>query len=68
MITQETLPRRRRRQASLLFAPLAWLKLLYFCHSGDTEVGGGSLIVAAVIGLLTGSWTVFILVLAIHRS
>ena len=42
MISQEPLPRRRRRgrQASLLFAPLAWLKLLYFCHAGDTEVGG----------------------------
>ena len=24
----------------LTFAPLAWLKLLYFCHAGDTEVGG----------------------------
>jgi proteasome lid subunit RPN8/RPN11 len=24
----------------LTFSPLAWLKLQYFCHTGDTEVGG----------------------------
>ena len=24
----------------MTFAPLAWLKLQYFCHAGDTEVGG----------------------------
>lgn len=24
----------------LTFAPLAWLKLLFFCHAGPTEVGG----------------------------
>ncbi len=24
----------------LTFAPLAWLKLQFFCHAGDTEVGG----------------------------
>ena len=24
----------------LSFSPLAWLKLQYFCHAGDTEVGG----------------------------
>lgn len=24
----------------LTFAPLAWLKLQYFCHAGDTEIGG----------------------------
>jgi hypothetical protein len=23
-----------------MFSPLAWLKLQYFCHAGDTEVGG----------------------------
>jgi proteasome lid subunit RPN8/RPN11 len=23
-----------------MFAPLAWLKLQFFCHAGDTEVGG----------------------------
>ena len=23
-----------------MFAPLAWLKLKFFCHAGDTEVGG----------------------------
>lgn len=25
---------------TLTFAPLAWLKLQYFCHAGDTEIGG----------------------------
>jgi hypothetical protein len=25
---------------TLFFAPLAWLKLQWFCHQGDTEVGG----------------------------
>jgi proteasome lid subunit RPN8/RPN11 len=25
---------------SLTFAPLAWLKLAFFCHLGDTEIGG----------------------------
>jgi len=29
-----------RRQPRLTFAPLAWLKLLFFCHLGDTEIGG----------------------------
>jgi proteasome lid subunit RPN8/RPN11 len=29
-----------RRRPRLTFAPLAWLKLQYFCHAGDTEVGG----------------------------
>jgi hypothetical protein len=24
----------------LMFAPLAWLKLQWFCHGGDTEIGG----------------------------
>jgi len=24
----------------LTFAPLAWLKLQYFCHAGNTEIGG----------------------------
>jgi proteasome lid subunit RPN8/RPN11 len=28
------------RATALTFAPLAWLKLQYFCHSGDTEIGG----------------------------
>lgn len=26
--------------ATLRFAPLAWLKLQFLCHAGDTEVGG----------------------------
>ena len=25
---------------TLVFAPLAWLKLQWFCHQGDTEIGG----------------------------
>lgn len=33
-------PRRRRRKQQLTFAPLAWLKLQFFCHSGNTEIGG----------------------------
>ncbi|MFL5330254.1 MAG: hypothetical protein ACJ8C4_15240 [Gemmataceae bacterium] len=35
-------PRRHSilRQPKLIFAPLAYLKLQYFCHAGDTEVGG----------------------------
>jgi proteasome lid subunit RPN8/RPN11 len=28
------------RQPKLVFAPLAWLKLQYFCHRGETEVAG----------------------------
>ena len=35
-----TLPRRRRGQPQLTFAPLAWLKLQFFCHLGETEIGG----------------------------
>ena len=29
-----------RPQPCLTFAPLAWLKLQYFCHAGPTEIGG----------------------------
>ena len=29
-----------RAQPCLTFSPLAWLKLQYFCHAGDTEIGG----------------------------
>ena len=29
-----------RPQPCLMFDPLAWLKLVYFCHAGDTEIGG----------------------------
>lgn len=32
--------RRQKRQPCLLFAPLAWLKLQWFCHLGNTEIGG----------------------------
>lgn len=33
-------PKRNRAgpEAKLVFAPLAWLKLQYLCHAGDTEV------------------------------
>jgi proteasome lid subunit RPN8/RPN11 len=31
---------RRDEPPALVFAPLAWLKLKFFCHAGDTEVGG----------------------------
>src|SRR5688500_12998820 len=34
------LPHRRHEEPMLTFAPLAWLKLQYFCHAGDTEIGG----------------------------
>src|ERR1043166_2263919 len=32
--------RRAHWDPLLLFAPLAWLKLQYFCHAGQTEVAG----------------------------
>ncbi len=38
--TRQQLPQIWRRQPHLVFSPLAWLKLQYFCHSGDTEIGG----------------------------
>ena len=28
------------RYACLTFAPWAWLKLQFFCHAGNTEIGG----------------------------
>jgi hypothetical protein len=31
---------RVNRSLRLVFAPLAWLKLQYFCHAGQTEVAG----------------------------
>jgi hypothetical protein len=31
---------RRDEPPTLVFSPLAWLKLKFFCHAGDTEVGG----------------------------
>jgi proteasome lid subunit RPN8/RPN11 len=30
----------RRREMGLIFSPLAWLKLQFFLHAGDTEIGG----------------------------
>jgi proteasome lid subunit RPN8/RPN11 len=36
-------PRLRRHfdaSPALTFSPLAWLKLQFFCHAGDTEIGG----------------------------
>jgi hypothetical protein len=36
-----SLPRRSADRPSVLtFAPLAWLKLQFFCHAGPTEIGG----------------------------
>jgi hypothetical protein len=32
--------RHRQRTQRLVFSPLAWLKLMYFLHAGNTEVGG----------------------------
>src|SRR5262245_38516101 len=32
--------RRRLRRPMLTFSPMAWLKLQYFCHRGDTEIAG----------------------------
>jgi proteasome lid subunit RPN8/RPN11 len=29
-----------RRPPRLVFSPLAWMKLQYFCHAVDTEIGG----------------------------
>ena len=29
-----------KRLPKIIFSPMAWLKLQYFCHRGDTEVGG----------------------------
>lgn len=29
-----------KRSPMLTFSPLAWLKLLFFCHAGDTEISG----------------------------
>jgi hypothetical protein len=31
---------RREPRDALVFSPLAWLKLQWFCHAGGTEVGG----------------------------
>ena len=33
-------PSRDSSQSCVTFSPLAWLKLQYLCHAGDTEVGG----------------------------
>jgi proteasome lid subunit RPN8/RPN11 len=33
-------PRGDRSRQALVFSPLAWLKLKFFCHAGETEVGG----------------------------
>src|SRR5271168_3712876 len=37
-----TLPalHQRRPESCVMFAPLAWLKLLFFCHFAPTEIGG----------------------------
>jgi proteasome lid subunit RPN8/RPN11 len=36
----ELRPKRLCPEPRLVFAPLAWLKLQYFCHAGGTEIGG----------------------------
>ena len=30
----------REKEPRLVFSPLCWLKLQYFCHIGDSEIGG----------------------------
>jgi hypothetical protein len=35
-----SIPRSNPESPCLTFAPLAWLKLQFFCHAGDTEIGG----------------------------
>jgi hypothetical protein len=40
MPDSQMLPVATNRLPRLTFAPLAWLKLQYFCHAGDTEIGG----------------------------
>jgi hypothetical protein len=32
--------RHRCSQSHLMFAPLAWLKLQFYCHVGEAEIGG----------------------------
>src|SRR4051812_34081276 len=34
-------------ERALVFPPLAWLKLKFFCHAGETEVGGFAISSAA---------------------
>lgn len=36
----QSLSRPLKRSPMLTFSPLAWLKLLFFCHAGDMEIGG----------------------------
>jgi hypothetical protein len=40
MKSQTSYRLRREQPDTLFFSPLAWLKLQWFCHAGDTEVGG----------------------------
>jgi proteasome lid subunit RPN8/RPN11 len=40
MQTGNSRPLPAEEAPTLLFAPLAWLKLQWFCHAGDTEIGG----------------------------
>ena len=39
-MSQEPLRRREPPGHTLVFAPAAWLKLMFFLHAGETEVGG----------------------------
>jgi hypothetical protein len=50
MLLKVSEPPRPKHHPRLTFAPLAWLKLLFFCHAGPSEVGGFG--VAAVDDLL----------------
>jgi hypothetical protein len=42
----------------LTFAPLAWLKLQYFCHAGNTEIGGFGISAASDLLYITEFVTV----------
>lgn len=42
-------PGPRRPEGGLTFSPLAWLKLLFFLHAGDTEIGGFGLSAAPAV-------------------
>src|SRR6185369_6578875 len=43
----ELRPQHLRLEPRLVFAPLAWLKLQFFCHAGPTEIGGFGIAAAA---------------------
>ena len=63
-------PRRdeRGRTRSLVFSPLAWLKLQFLCHAGPTEVGGFGLSHADDLLYVEGSDKYSELVIKIERN